>query len=227
MQMGRRWLHSVDLETDENGRPLIESNVAALAAAIKVPTTGTELGRLTLTGHVQRLGMAPAATGDIQNFGSWDQVLGLTEANTDAGRIYVTVGFDDQEVTFYLEAFKDAAREQKIFHVSGINNLGHFPLEADNVSGVIGYVEFLGSGTGTGEVLFTLSRPCRSIFIRPQEPATSGGTNAVAVRVGYSADPTAYVLKPQDSGYLIEWADVCGLYVLGASSDAIYVTVKS
>ena len=229
--MGRRWLHSVDLETDENGRPLIESNVAALAAALTIPMVGAELGALTMTGRTKRLGVSPvrvADAGDQLDTVNLDEVLGLTAANTTAGHVFFKV-VDDTGGFRHLELYKESARTTLVAHTATYNSTGAKALVADGASGVGGYVtvKTVGAPSALVEYSFTLAQPCKNVFVKPQTLAVGGGVNAAVVLVGYAAPPTAYELVPADKGYLIAFADVCGLYVTGTAADKIYVTYKN
>jgi hypothetical protein len=213
----------VDLETDENGRPLIESNVAALASALKIPTVGTELGPLILTGHVQRLGLAPVETDPGNRLAHYEQIMGLGAA--DRTVYFSTV--DDGGATGHVMIYSDAGRTALIGHTVAAA-VGHQAVVEDNDSGLGGYVELTSIGDSANiSVAFTLSRACRSIFIRPQNADIDGDTNAKPVAVGYTATPKAYVLDASAAGIKVEFADVCGLYVKGTAADEVYVTYKN
>jgi hypothetical protein len=214
--MSRQDLHSINLEADENGVPLLET-------ALKTPSVGTELGVLVLTGHAQRLGLAPVETDPSNRLAHYEQILGL-------GAVDRTVYFstvDDGASTGHVLIYSDAARTALIGHTAAAA-VGHQAVVADNASGLGGYVELTSIGNSANiSVALVLSRPVKNVFVKPQTVAVGGGVNAASVVVGYSATPSAYEIAPADKGYLIEFSDACGLYVLGTAADKVYVTVKA
>jgi hypothetical protein len=243
--MARKWIHSASVEIDDATGALLvapNSTPADLLGAVGAieGASGAEFPLFTLTGNVQRLGMEPVVTGDVDNLTArYEQILGLNAGNTDNGKLYVSF-IDDGSSHYHVELYKGSARNAGVLVAHTISVVAGAPVNQALItdspggvsSGVSGFIGMQGFIHAQLDIVaaFTLTRPCRHVNVRaPQVDIDGGVANAKAFSIGYSpTSAAAHVVNLANSeGIRVAVNDACALYVKGTAADRLKYSVKA